>query len=431
MNPDWTDFLFLQEYSARTVILGVVLLGIGAAAIGCFALLRKRALVGDAVAHSVLPGVTIAYMIVGTKDPVALMIGAVISGWISMIVMDFIVRNSRIREDAAIGMTLSVFFGLGILLLTHIQHTGDAAQAGLDKFLFGQAAALVSDDVILFASVAIVLLLLIFLAYKEMKIVSFDADFARGIGLPVRFIELLITTLLVVSVVIGIQAVGVVLMAAMLITPGAAARYWTDRLGAMVLIAAAIGAISGYGGAFVSFIEPKMPTGPWIVVIASTLFFVSILFAPNKGGVARWLRRRKNLKETLFENILKTMHRIGEHDGALSGGRTVADIQQYRSIPTRTLLRGLRRLSAQRYVKRVDGDRWSLTQEGVKRGARITRLHRLWEVYLTEYVKIAPDHVHDDAEAIEHVLTPELEAALEKLLDRPEHDPHRSSIPYH
>ena len=244
MNPEIFDFLLLREASTRTVVIGAMLLGVGSAAIGCFALLRKRALVGDAVAHAVLPGVVLAYMVVGTKDPFALIVGAAITGWASMVAMDYIVRNSRIREDAAIGMTLSVFFGLGILLLTRVQHSGNASQTGLDAFLFGQAASLIERDVIVFGATSLLLLLVIFLLFKELRITSFDPDFAAALGMPTRGIEMVMTTLLVLSVIVGIQAVGVVLMAAMLITPAAAARYWTDRLPVMILLATLFGVLA-------------------------------------------------------------------------------------------------------------------------------------------------------------------------------------------
>lgn len=430
MNSELLDFLLLRDLNTRTVVLGAILLGIGSAAIGCFAFLRKRSLVGDAVAHSVLPGVAIAFLVVGSKDPVALMIGAVIAGWFSMVAMDFIVRNSRIREDAAIGLALSVFFGLGVLLLTHIQHSGAANQSGLDRFLFGQAASLVTQDVIVFGAVSLLLVAAVIAAFKELKIVSFDPDYARALGYPVRFLELLMTTLLVLAVVVGIQAVGVVLMAAMLITPAAAARYWTNRLPVMILLAVLVGILSGYAGAFISYLNPRMPTGPWIVVVASTLFFLSLIFAPERGALSRYLRRRRNRRDTLGENILKTLHRMGEADGDLFRPRTIEAVREYRSIPPRILHRGLRRLAGQGYVTSAGNAAWRLTTEGANRGARITRLHRLWEVYLTEYVQIAADHVHDDAESIEHVLTPELEDQLEKLLNRPENDPHRKAIPY-
>lgn len=428
-ESDLLDFFLLRQYNIRVVVLGTVLLGIGSAAIGCYAFLRKRSLVGDAVAHAALPGVAVAFMLTGTKDPVVFLIGAAVAGWLSMVAMDFIVRRSKIREDAAIGIVLSVFFGLGILLLTRIQKSGAADQAGLDKFLFGQAASLITRDVIVFGAVSLGLVLGIVLLHKEFKSISFDADFTRSIGLPVRGLELAMTTMLVLAVVVGIQAVGVVLMAAMLITPAAAARYWTDRLTIMLLLSSIFGAIAGYSGAFVSYVAPRMPTGPWIVTAGTLIFVVSLLAAPRRGVIARLLRNRRNGRKTLEENILKTLYQLGEEQGGMFSFRTVADVARRRRIPESRALRGLSLLRRSGFVKRTQ-DGWQLTQEGETQGRRVTRLHRLWEVYLTEHVSIAPDHVHDDAESIEHVLTPELELQLEALLNRPTSDPHKRAIPY-
>jgi manganese/zinc/iron transport system permease protein len=427
---DLLDFFLLRDLNVRVVVIGTILLGIGSAAIGCFAFLRKRALVGDAVAHAALPGVALAFMIGGTKSTFALLVGAAIAGWISMVVMDFIVSRSRIREDTAIGIVLSVFFGLGILLMTHIQASGAANQSGLDKFLFGQAASLLADDVVVFGSVSVLLIAVIIIFFKEFKLLSFDLDFARALGFPVRLLELILTTLIVFAVVVGIQAVGVVLMAAMLITPAAAARYWTERLPVMILLASVFGAVSGYAGAFVSYVAPNMPTGPWIVTAITLIFAISLLFAPQRGAFSRVMRHRSNRRRTLQENVLKAFHQLGESDGERFKPRTLKVIQSRRRIPDRTLHRVLRRLTKYGYLAPAGADAWQLTPDGERQGERVTRLHRLWEVYLTDYVQIAPDHVHDDAESIEHVLTPELEEELERLLNRPASDPHERAIPY-
>lgn len=424
------DFFLLRQYNIRVVVLGTVLLGIGSAAIGCFAFLRKRSLVGDAVAHAALPGVAVAFMLTGTKNPAVFLVGAAIAGWLSMVAMDAIVRRSKIREDAAIGIVLSVFFGLGILLLTRIQKSGAADQAGLDKFLFGQAASLVTADVMVFGAVSLGLVVGLTLLHKEFKTISFNSDFAHSIGLPVRGLELAMTTMLVLAVVVGIQAVGVVLMAAMLITPAAAARYWTDRLTVMILLASIFGAIAGYSGALVSYLAPRMPTGPWIVTAGTLIFLISLLAAPRRGMVARGLRNRRNSRKTLEENILKTLYQLGEEQGGMANLRTASDVARRRRIPESQALRGLGLLRRSGFVEQANNG-WKLTQEGETQGRRVTRLHRLWEVYLTEQVSIAPDHVHDDAESIEHVLTPELELQLEALLNRPTSDPHQRAIPYH
>lgn len=425
---EFLEFFSFADANVRYVTLGSVLLASSSAVVGCFTLLRKRALVGDAVAHAVLPGVCLAFILSGTKNPFILLIGAFITGWLSLIIIDFVTSRSRIKEDTAIGLVLSVFFGIGILLLTAIQHSGNAAQSGLDKFLFGKAASLVGDDLIAFSIVAVLLLAATLIFYKELKLLCFDETFAKTIGFPVRWLELLLTTLTVLAVVVGIQAVGVVLMAAMLITPAAAARFWTDKLGLMLVLAALMGAFSGISGAFVSYTAPAMPTGPWIVLIISMIAILSFAFAPGKGWFARILRHRRNKAQILEENILKLLYQLGEDKQDFQLPRKLNELLARRAIPAKQAKKGLQKLKRQGYLKKQNGG-WHLTPEGVKRGSRVVRLHRLWELYLTQYLHLASDHVHEDAETIEHIITPELEQRLMIELNYPVLDPHQSKIP--
>lgn len=422
------EFLSLSDPNTRYVVLGSILLGCSAAVVGSFLVLRKRALVGDAIAHSVLPGVCLAFLATGTKNPFILLLGAFVTGWLSLAAIDYITRKTRIKEDTAIGLILSVFFGVGIVLLTAIQQSGNATQSGLDKFLFGKAASLLLDDVLAFGSIAIVLLGIVWLFFKEFTLLSFDRDFASAIGMPLRLIELLLTTVTVLAVVVGIQAVGVVLMAALLITPAAAARYWTERLRLMIVLAGVFGMVSGIAGAYISTIAPAMPTGPWVVVVVSVLFFLSLLFAPERGVAARLLRHRSNRHRMTNENILKALYHLDEVHG-MATEHSTDEILWRRSMPLLSLHRGLKRLHRQEYVQK-QGTVWCLTPEGWERGKRVVRLHRLWEVYLTRHLQIAPDHVHDDAETIEHILTPALEEQLAAELGYPTLDPHNTPIPY-
>ncbi|MGI9545483.1 MAG: iron chelate uptake ABC transporter family permease subunit, partial [Cyclobacteriaceae bacterium] len=398
--------------------------------VGSFTFLKKKALVGDAVAHSVLPGVCLAFIFSGVKNPLILITGAFITGWLSLVLIDLIVAKSKIKEDTAIGLILSVFFGLGILLLTAIQHSGNAAQSGLDHFLFGKAAALVGKDLWTFSSIAIILIFSVVLFFKEFTLLAFDQHFARSIGFPVRILELVLTTLTVLAVVTGIQAIGVVLMAAMLITPAAAAKFWTDKLKVMILLAAAIAGFSGLVGAYISYIAPSMPTGPWIVMVLSLIAVFSFFFAPKKGIIYKAINKRRFQKQMLEENILKLFFQLGEkNDKQFYRSWSTNDIITNRPFKINQLLFGLKNLKTQGYMQR-DGEQWRVTEAGKVKGQRLTKLHRLWELYLTEYLRIAPDHVHEDAETIEHIITPELEARLEKLLKYPKLDPHQSEIPY-
>lgn len=423
------EFFSFSDPNIVSVVIGAILLTASSAVVGTFTFLRKKALVGDAVAHSVLPGICLAFILSGTKNPVILILGAFLTGWISLLVIDIITQRSKIKEDSAIAIVLSVFFGIGILMLTNIQHSGNAAQTGLDSFLFGKAAALVGNDLITFGIVAIVLIITVSLFFKELKLIAFDSHYARALGIPVKAIDLLLTTLTVLAVVTGIQAVGVVLMAAMLITPAAAARFWTNDVKAMTLIAAIMGAVSGLSGAYVSYIAPAMPTGPWIVMIISAIALFSFFLAPKRGILSRLIDQTKLQNMIMDENLLKALFHLGEEDEDMFKARSAGQIIEKRHFPRKRLKASLIRLKRQGYLTRSSGS-WQFTEVGKQKGQRVVKLHRLWELYLSKYVKIASDHVHEDAETIEHIITPELEVELERMLEYPEVDPHEEKIPY-
>lgn len=284
----------LFDYTLRTVALGSATLGIVSGALGSFAVLRRQALLGDAISHAALPGIALAFLLTGSKAPLLLVLGAALAGWLGTLLVMSVIRTTRIKADAALGLVLSVFFGFGLMLLTYIQRQPNAAQAGLDKYLFGQAATLLASDIITMAALGVVALTLMLVFWKEFKLLSFDPDFAVSLGFPVRLLDILLTTLIVIAIVVGLQTVGVVLMSAMIVAPAAAARQWTDRLGVMVGLAGGFGALAGISGAVISSSTTNLPTGPTIVLCISALVLVSLLFAPRRGLLAAWLRRQQN-----------------------------------------------------------------------------------------------------------------------------------------
>lgn len=425
---DFLDFIFLTNNTVRNVVLGTILICCCAAIVGCFTFLRKRALLGDAVAHATLPGVCVGFLLSGSKNPYFILIGAFTTGLLSIYVVDFITRNSKIKADTSLALVLTFFFGVGILLLTSIQHSGNAAQSGLDGFLFGKVAALMSNDLWVFGITAILVMITVFVFFKEFLIVSFDPLFAKSIGMPVLWIEFLLTSITVLAVVIGIQAIGVILMAAMLITPAATARFWTNSLPIMIGIAMFFGVLSGVGGAYISYTS-STPTGPTIVMLMSTIAITSFLVAPKKGLISKLMLQRSNRNRILEENILKTLYQMGEHSKNYDLYLSQTDIFDKRNFKSQQLKRGLRKLKNKGYLAQKNNE-WKLTNEGKNKGQRITRLHRLWEMYLTQYLQLSPDHVHDDAETIEHIITPEIESKLSELLGYPKVDPHQMEIPY-
>lgn len=292
------DLIF--DYTLRNVALGSALLGIVSGVLGCFAVLRRQGLLGDALSHAALPGICLAYLLTGSKAPLVLLAGAAVVGWIATLLLLKIVRDTRLSEDSALGIVLSVFFSFGIMLLTFILKRNDANQAGLDKYLFGQAAVLVADQVLTMAILGGMALLIVAVLYKEFKLLAFDAEFANSLGFQPGRLSVLLTSLIVVAVVIGLQTVGVVLMAAMLIGPAVAARQWTNRLSIMLILAGLFGALSGVSGAMISVTESQLPTGPMIILSLTAIVIGSLFFAPARGLVwdwLRWWRQRSTLVE--------------------------------------------------------------------------------------------------------------------------------------
>ncbi|MCS7046296.1 MAG: metal ABC transporter permease [Gemmataceae bacterium] len=280
------------DYNARLVLAGVSLLGASAGAIGCFAVLRRRALTGDALAHAALPGLCLAFLLWGERHLPVLLGGAACSGVAGIGVIGGLRRYTRIKEDAAIAIVLSVFTGLGTVLLSLIRQRPGGSRAGLDSFIFGKTAGMTWEDLQWIAALAGATLLVVGLAYKELKLVAFDPAFARVQGWPAFTIDFVLMLLIVVAIVIGLPAAGVLLMAALLVIPGAAARFWTDRLDRMLLAAALIGLVSGGVGAGLTIVWVKVPTGPAIILTAASIFLISLLLAPRRGVVAQRLRRR-------------------------------------------------------------------------------------------------------------------------------------------
>ncbi len=284
----------IDSSALQTVAAGAAALGLVAGAVGSFAVLRRQSLQGDAVSHAALPGVAIAFLL-GAREPGWLVLGAAASGWLALIAVNGIVRRSRVPFDAALGGALAVFFGFGLVVMTWMRgHVPAAREHGLERYLFGQAALMRDADLWAVVGFGAAALLVLAAFWKELKLLSFDPDFAAAVGLPARRLDLLLTTLTVTAVVIGLQAVGVVLMTALLIAPAAAARQWTNRLGPMVLLAGALGAASGFAGTVLSHalsgVGRTVPTGPTIVLCATAVVVASLLFGSARGLVWEWVR---------------------------------------------------------------------------------------------------------------------------------------------
>lgn len=378
------DALLLQlGYNATLVAIGATLLGITAGATGTFLYVGKRALVSDAISHATLPGIGLAFIVMvlmggdGRSLPF-LLIGSALSAWVGLIFVSWLSNRTRLTEDAAIGAILSVFFGFGIVLLTVIQSINSGRQAGLESFLLGSTAGMLWNDAMVIAIGGVVVLGMTLLLYRPMSLVAFDPDYATSTGLNVQRTELAMMGLALAITVVGLKIVGLILIVALLIIPAVAARFWSNRLGLVIIIAAGIGGLSGYTGAALSATAPDLPTGPIIVLLAFGIFLASLLFAPSRGMLAALLRYRR------FQA------RVHVRQGLLA-------LAQGQPIYERLTLRLMRRAG----LIRADG---VATDAGRAQAARALLDERRWEI-------LRADPRHEAAAARYDGLTP-----LETLL---------------
>ncbi len=403
------DTLTLQGgLNTNAVILGTTLLGIASGVIGAFALLRKRSLTADALSHATLPGIAGAFLMAtsmgysGRSMPL-LMLGAAITGIIGVACIHLILQHTRLKEDAAIGIVLSVFFGIGIVLLSVVQNSQTGSGAGINHYIYGQTAAMTRSDAYLMGAIGISASLISLIMLKEFMIVCFNQSFASAIGLPVWLIDSVLLGLIVLITVSGLQAVGIILIVAMLIIPPAAARFWTDRLWKLVIISAFVGGLSGYTGAAISALFPRKPAGSVIVLVAGVIFLCSMLFAPARGVLADTVRRIRLRIKIASDHVLESLYEI---ECGIQGTRHPNAPALLNRV---MILRGW-------IVKAPTG--YALTNAGRIHGRRIYRNHLLWEQYLVSYADIAPTHVDWSVDQVEHVLSDQLIADLESALSK-------------
>ncbi len=419
--------LSLRDYNTRVVILATSTLGLAAGVVGTFMLLRRRALMGDALSHAMLPGVAIAFIVVeglggSGKALVTLLIGAAISGALGLGCVLFIRRWSRLKEDAALGIVLSVFFGMGVAVLGIVQKMDTGSAAGLESFIYGKTASMVARDAWLIAGAALVTIVVCLALFKEFSVLCFDADFAQAQGRSALGLDIAMMTLVCLVTVIGLQAVGLILMIALLVIPPAAARFWTHHLPTTVAAAGAIGAASGFLGAGLSALMPRLPAGAVIVVVAGLIFALSMLLGPARGVLRRVIEHRRLSRKVVRQHLLRALYEMleGRLENSLQGpDQLVASFDRLlrrRSWSPRRLRAELGRAQHDGLVRLRPGGEVLITPDGWHEAERVTRNHRLWEIYLITHADVAPSHVDRDADELEHVLGAAMVEELEQRL---------------
>lgn len=423
--------LTLGDFNTRVVLLGTMLLGAAAGVVGTFMLLRRQALVGDVVSHAALPGVALAFLIGEAVSPGSgrslgrLLIGASVAGLLAVGAMSVIRRWTRIKPDAALATVLGVFFGGGAVLFKAVQEIPSGHQAGLQHFILGSASTMTTGDVWLIAKVAVVIAVLVGVLFKEFEVLAFDEDFARTQGWPVLGLDLALLGLVVAVTVIGLQSVGV-LMVALLITPPTAARFWTEKLRAMTLLAACFGASSAASGTVLSALFPQLAGGPTIVMMGTLCFVISLLFGKERGLVGRWLLQREVSRRIGRHDLLRAFYEVIESQVAFVAALSVEqltswpvkflDLQSKRAWSVRRLQLLIQQNLVEGIIRYDANDGWRLTQTGAIEAQRVVRNHRLWELYLIERADFGAAHVDRVVDDIEHVVDPELLEQLERTV---------------
>ena len=427
--PELSDIwnvLILRDYNTRLVVICTMLLGCACGLMGGFLLLRKRSLIGDTLSHATLPGVGLSFMLLvalggdGKSLPI-LLAGAGITGVIGCAAVLFIREQTRIKDDAAMGIVLSVFFGAGVAILGVIQKMPEGSAAGLESFIYGKTASMVMSDFQILVFITVCVITCSLLLFKEFRLLCFDENFAAVLGWPVKFLDILLLALITAVTVAGLQAVGLILIIAFLITPAAAARFWTNQLDRMLMLSALIGAASGWIGASLSAFFPRLPAGAVIVLVAALFFVVSMLIGTERGVMIRFLRQSQLEKRMGRQHLLRALYEI------LEGGRVTEELN-IRTVPFRQI-RGRRTWSDRQlrdYIRRAyneglveapnKADSILLTETGLVEAKQVTRNHRLWEMYLIEYADVATSRVDRDADMVEHILGDKMVTRLENKL---------------
>lgn len=438
-------FDYFTDPILRGPAIGCMLMCFASSLVGVIVFLRKESLLGESLSHAAYPGVILGVIFSGLfgltesqelEIALCVMAGAFFSALIGLWAIRFMQVKLKVRTDSALCFVLSCFFGIGITLSSQVQFSYTSLYRQAQVYLFGQAATMTDIHILVYGLFTAAMVATILLFYKELQLIIFDRDYAKCLGVKVSSFDAFIFVLITLAVVIGIRSVGVVLMSAMLIAPAASARQFTNKLHKMFWLASVFGMLSGFLGVYLSvelsyffahhlaLSHFAIPTGPMIVVVISCICLLSLLLAPDRGLLWRLARIGKFRYQCLCENLLKSLW---------SDGPDIhIDLPKQKAllyIPSYYLSFIIWRFYKKGWVEKTGPRQYHLSKNGMERAAQIVRLHRLWEVYLADYLGVGAERVHRSAEEMEHIITPEIEKELTILLNDPKRDPHHQLIP--
>lgn len=410
--------LFNEAYEIRA-LLAASLVGITCGLLGCFIVLRNMALIGDAISHAILPGVVAGFVIAG-YNVLAFFAGAVVAGFVAAVLITWLQRNVKTKEDSAIGIIFTVMFAIGVMGISLVNRKG--VHLDLKDFLFGTILGVSDQDLWLSGVIAAFVVLCVIVFYRYFFMTTFQPVIARTLGISAKTMHYFLMLLLSFAIVASLQSVGVILVVAMLIIPASTAYLLTSRLRTMLVISALVGLVSAVVGLIAAILLNTTP-GPAMTVMAGMIYAITIVMAPEKGLLVNSIRKRSRRRKIMQEDVLKQLFKLDDKS----------------AVPTSSLLGRLpfggsklsRALSALRSSKLITQENGAvqLTQEGKLAALKLIRAHRLWETYLVERFNFTPEQIHEQAEKYEHLLPEQLLDEIDKSLGHPELDPHGSPIP--
>ena len=410
--------LFTEEWAIRALIASSMV-GVTCGLLGSFIVLRNMALIGDALAHAILPGVVVAFSIIGMST-VGFFIGSVTAGLLTAALITWIQGNVNTKNDAAIGIVFTTMFALGVIGISAANRR-PGVHLDLKDFLFGTTLGISNEDIYLLLGIGIYVIFSVVVFYRYLFATTFQPVIAKTMGISIRAIHYFLMLILSFVIVASLKAVGIILVVAMLITPASTALLLSNKLQKVLIISVLLGFSSAVTGMILAIQFDTTP-GPMMAVVAAFFYFLAVFFSPIKGLVFKSIRNKKLRSKIYLEDTLKQAFRLQQ-----KGNLTFKNLQEKLGYNTNLLKNNLSKMAKQNIVQL--SPELLLTQSGQDQANKLVRAHRLWETYLVNEMGLSAEQIHEDAEKYEHLLTEDMLDEVDAKLGFPKEDPHGSPIP--